>query len=220
MKTAVPGAETESKPSSALEMLGQDPSSFFPFWPSAYLYRSAGQRSSRSSIHPKLLPACWWAFFCKQKVQCQTISGRSPGNPIAGTAVLGWLGQALTLWGHCTSAPSSLGKVCPLTLGSASVGTTLTRLQRLGTDLGCPEGPLGTLHCVVSVQEQKEGISQGSHPLLGRCRAQGTQRETEIFVPICFHIWGKKDKHLAAFSSFSILSRCSHARRNTCSSFS
>lgn len=146
MKNAVPGAKTGSKPSSVLEMLGQDPSSFFPFWPNACLCHSAGQRSSRGYLRPKWLPAWWWAFLCEQKVQCQTHPGRSRGGPVPGTSGLGCPVQAVTVRGHSlyVNAPSSLRKKCRVPLGSPGIETTLTRLPRLGTDLDSPKWPCWT----------------------------------------------------------------------------
>jgi len=86
------------------------------------------------------------------------------------------------------NALSSLWKKCRVPLGSPSVEATLTRLRRLGANLGSPEWPRGTLvPCgpLPPVRESYESISRESCPLLGRCRgAQGTQRGTEFFFPL------------------------------------
>lgn len=168
MKNTVPGAKTGSKPSSLFKMLGQDPSSFFPFWPSAVCAvlwdeRVAEHISTQNDSQPDR-----GHFSASKEVECQTHWGRSPGSAMPQTAGLQRPVRALTIRGHCmyVNAPFCLCRERWVPLGSPSIVATLYQAAGVGHK---PHGsPCRTLapRCLLLPAQQAWGnMSQQSHAL-------------------------------------------------------
>lgn len=190
---------------------GQDPFSFCPFWPNACLLDKGVQE--HSSTQSDCLPN-GGHFSGIRLVMSDPLRGWSPGGPVAGTMTLVWLGQALTIRGHCIYVmlhPVYRSTKYPWGL---PVLKQLIRLLRLGMNLTViPEWLCKMLTPCGSVQG---AFFQQICTLLRQCRrTQRMQGGTEIFFfSSLWRYMEKKGKPFSAFLPCTVycLTVCMHAR--------